>query len=131
MKIETKTVYACEYCGKLMFGKGSMSYHEKWCTLNPVNKPKCSNCVFIENITIKYGYDLSDYDYSEYEYVEKETAGFRCSKLDELLYPKKVEKKKLPEKYPETFENQKPMPVECKEFKENSQDFDFSLVVNY
>jgi len=44
MKKATKTVYECEFCGKLSYNAGGMHNHEKRCKKNPVNIPMCWDC---------------------------------------------------------------------------------------
>src|SRR5574342_182226 len=112
------TVYTCDYCKKKLFIKQAMERHEKWCYNNPENSKACFGCRFLEETEIPYDVNMNAlgqnlgviFD----AYTETRTArGFHCKKLDKTLYPLKVEKKGLPLKYPETFENQEPMPKEC------------------
>lgn len=108
MKIKTGvTVYYCDHCKKKMLRKHSMEHHEKWCPKNPENEKACSGCAFLkeEPVTI---YGEHAYDGSEYSFERK---GFRCTKLDKLLYPLVVERRGLTRF--ETFDNQEPMPKEC------------------
>ena len=44
MKKATKTVYECEYCGKLSYNAGAMANHEARCKKNPSNIPLCWKC---------------------------------------------------------------------------------------
>lgn len=83
-----------------------MVNHELTCYSTPKNKRACSGCIHLEEIETSY-YRENRYNYSETEY---KTKAFRCKKLDKILYPYKVEKLKLLEKYPESFEDQEPMP---------------------
>lgn len=119
MKIkENTTIYQCEFCKKIMFRKGLMEKHETWCYSNPNNSRACNGCVFLEEIEVKYSYSVPTvgenlgviFDGAQ---VEKTTKGFYCKKLDKHLYPFKVEKLGLLDKYPETFEDKEPMPKEC------------------
>ena len=49
MKIVQTDIYICEFCNRKMFGKGSMSLHEKQCKENPKNKHICfSWCKHLE-----------------------------------------------------------------------------------
>lgn len=116
---ENITMYHCDFCSKKLFVKGAMERHEKFCGNNPENAKACHGCKFIEEIKIPYTLDYGD-DYG----VEREATGFRCKKLDKILYPLIVEQKKLNIKYPETFENQEPMPKECEYRIENVFDWD-------
>lgn len=115
---ENVTVYICEHCKKKMFVKGAMERHEKWCYSNPDNFKACSACMYLEEIEIFYDVNRDslghNYGVIHDAYTEtKKAKGFHCKKLDKILYPLKVEKKGLPEKYPETFDKQEPMPKEC------------------
>ena len=47
MKIETKPVYACEYCNKMSRSKGAMIRHEAACHKNPKNWTKCFDCKYL------------------------------------------------------------------------------------
>ena len=110
MKIkENVTVYQCEHCKRKMFVKSAMERHEKYCEKNPDNFKACSVCKYIKSARIEY-------------YTENDEArvanGFKCTKLNRILYPTKAERKGLPEKYPETFEGQYPMPNECEHFED-------------
>jgi len=53
-------------------------------------------CIYIKREEISY-----DIDHPEFGSVTHKTRGFKCEKLDKLLYPKLAEKKGLIEKYPE------------------------------
>jgi len=118
MKIKTNvTLYICEHCGKKMFRKYAMEQHEKWCSLNPENRRACEGCEHLQETTIEVSY--GHYDGSVTYHNAK---AFRCTKLDKLLYPLKVEQRGLLEKYPETFEDQQPMPKTC-EYKTNTADY--------
>ena len=103
---ENITVYKCEFCKKKLFVKHAMEAHEKYCSSNPANWSACCGCKHMEERSIDIHY---------YESVHQ-VKQFYCKKLEQLLYPMKVVKKKLLEKYPETFENQKPMPATCEFF---------------
>lgn len=119
MKVkENVTVYQCEFCDKKLFIKAAMIKHEKWCNSNPDNFRACVGCIHLEEIKIEYSYSVPIlgenlgviFDGST---VEKVTNGFKCNKLNKIIYPFKAEKLRLIDKYPETFENQESMPKEC------------------
>ena len=111
MKVkENISVYICEHCGKRMFRMAAMVKHEVACYSNPENDRACSGCVHLEQIKTSYVVDTYNGE------REVPTNGFRCKKLDKMLFPYKVEKKGLNTKYPESFENQEPMPKKCAEF---------------
>lgn len=119
MKELTKKVFYCDHCKKHGLSKGSMSKHEKWCNYNPENRRACEGCINLEEVPIKYLYD-SD----EYGVYTKEAKGFRCKILDKILYPLKVERKDLINRFPKTFENQERMPKICEHHK-NELDYIF------
>lgn len=109
MKIKTGvTVYHCDHCKKKMFRKGAMEHHEKWCPKNPENAKACQYCKHLEETKVTI-YGEHAYDGSEYSFERK---GFRCTKLDKLLYPLSVERRGLNTRF-ETFDEQEPMPKEC------------------
>lgn len=84
-----------------------MEKHEIACYSNPENFRICSDCDHLEEIQVSYWVDGWDGG------REVKTKGFRCNKLDKILYPYKVEKMGLAEKYPESFDGQEPMPKQC------------------
>lgn len=104
MKVIETEVYKCDYCGKNLIRKHAMIKHEKFCDRNPLNIKACFGCVFLtkEEVLIE-----------EHDHYDRKSNGFRCTKKDVLLYPTKVERKGLLDKYPETFEDQEPMPSQC------------------
>lgn len=82
--------------------------HEKWCNKNPENYHDCWGCLNLHMIDKPLIID-------ENNQVLYKTNSFRCIKLNKNLYPYIVNKKKLLEKYPETFKDQELMPSICKE----------------
>jgi len=112
MKKVIKPVYYCDFCNKKGLSKHAMSVHQNNCFHNPINKRACLDCIFLDEVEIKYNYKIQTSVDDIYS-TEKITKGFICRKLDKLIYHVIAEFKKLPEKYPETFENQCPMPLEC------------------
>lgn len=50
MKIYTKTVYECAYCGKISKNAGGMGNHEHRCRKNPNIRPRCFDCKHYEGI---------------------------------------------------------------------------------
>jgi hypothetical protein len=108
MKIKTGvTVYHCDHCKKKMFRKGAMEHHEKWCPKSPENIKACTYCSHLEETEVTVYWD--GYDGSH----ESKRKGFRCTKLDKLLYPLSVQRRGLDGRFPEHFEEQEPMPKEC------------------
>lgn len=98
---ENVTVYQCDHCKKKLFVKGAMERHIKWCTHNPENWVACTGCIHISEEQIEINSDERRY-----------AKAFRCKKLDQLVYPKKVEKLGLHKRY-STFDDQIPMPKIC------------------
>lgn len=106
---ENVTIYKCEFCKKKYFRKHACEGHEKYCSSNPENEKACSGCVFLEETKVEY--DVDNYEYGGYQ--TRYSNGFKCLKKDQLLYPLKAERLDLPNRYPETFEDQLPMPKDC------------------
>ena len=44
MKVVSRTVYECEFCGKISKSKSGIKTHEKFCRKNPENKTYCYEC---------------------------------------------------------------------------------------
>lgn len=109
---ENVTVYICDHCKKKLFTKRAMVTHEFGCTYNPANFAACIDCQFCKEVEKEYS-DPNDYDHDS-DGV-KQTKGFQCTKLDLKMYPFKVVKLGLLKKYPEQFEGEVQMPVECAE----------------
>jgi len=118
MKEEIKAVYSCDFCKKKLFRKGAMTRHERFCTSNPMNFTKCTLCKFI--VEDKKEIEIHDYDYGCPS--TRKVNSFRCSKKEIGLYPLKVIRLKIIDRYPETFEGEILMPTECDDFKPNWKD---------
>lgn len=54
MRIASRTVYECEYCGKLSKSKTGIKLHEKTCKSNPVNQTYCYDCEHSVNRVKEY-----------------------------------------------------------------------------
>jgi hypothetical protein len=104
---ENITVYICQHCKKRYFKKNACEKHETICYSNPENFRACSGCDHLEETTNKVFFDAWDGESS------RTFKAFRCKKLDKMLYPFKVEAKGIIGKYPESFEEQEPMPKKC------------------
>lgn len=112
--LENITLYKCEFCKKKLQVKHAMVRHEEFCSKNPKNIKACSMCVFLKETTVEYTkFYFNGYSESEQDVKAK---GFKCEKLNKLLYPTKVEKLDLPNRFPETFADQEPMPNKCEHF---------------
>lgn len=108
MKVkENVTLYICDYCEKVLRMKPAMVRHETHCTKNPKNVSACAGCVFMQEGTTEIEYQNPMYEYN------RTCATFHCKKLNKNLYPYKVVRKGLLEKYPETFDGMEQMPNKC------------------
>lgn len=105
--LENVTLYVCEYCKKRLILKHAMEKHEFNCSANPKNTTICSMCCFLEvgETTVQ-----SDY-YGEMQKQKQKT--FHCKKLNKNMYPFKVVKKRLLERFPESFAGKEQMPQDC------------------
>ena len=87
-----------------MLVKAAMQKHESSCYSNPENLRACSYCIHIEEIEVEYEKDaitLGD-GLGIIETTRTcKAKGFRCKKLNKIIYPYKAEKKGLIDKYPE------------------------------
>jgi len=112
---ENVTLYKCDFCKRKMQVKGAMERHEPLCYMNPKNQSICQGCNHLEEIEVEYtAFYPNRYGESE---VERTTKGFRCVKLDKLMYHHGAVVKGLVEKYPETFEGREPMPITCEHYQ--------------
>lgn len=108
MKIkENVTLYICSHCGKRLLKKKAMELHEPACYSNPENFRACSSCDFLKETENTVYFDTWNGEGS------RKFRAFRCDKLDKMLYPYKVEKNGLLNRFPESFEDQEPMPKNC------------------
>lgn len=108
MKTKTNvTLYICDHCKKKLLRKWAMEKHEKYCGANPENRRACEGCQHLEETTVEVIYE------GIYQDRIVKSKAFRCKALEKMLYPLKVEQRGLLEKYPETFEDQEPMPRTC------------------
>lgn len=118
MRKVLKPVYYCDHCKKHGLSASHITTHEKKCWSNPDNKRACLDCIHLEETEIKYIYDTGlGFD------VTRKSISFKCKKLNKLIYHVKAEHQKLPEKYPETFEEQEPMPKKCEHQITHNDDF--------
>lgn len=110
---ENITLYKCDFCKKKLQRKHAMIKHEKHCTRNPKNRSACSGCVFMKEGETQVYYPNNSGEFGE-TYIRCKT--FHCEKFKKDLYPYKVVRKGLLEKYPESFEGMEQMPSICKEW---------------
>jgi len=113
MKTELKKVYYCDYCKKHGLSAGSISRHERFCKLNPVNKCKCFNhCVSLK----KSAKLISPHCDPESSYSYKTT--FTCMLTGQKMYSYLLEKKANFKS--EYIKDLVRMPLECNLYKEMS-----------
>ena len=93
MKTEIKEVHTCDYCNKKLFRKWAMEKHEKLCVNNPNNFKVCFGCKYLTRECIDVEFEYKD-RYDDYETTIKEVDCFRCTKLDKLMFPFTIEKKR-------------------------------------
>ena len=111
MKTNIREIYTCDYCNKHLFLRHAMENHEIKCVNNPLNFSACVGCINLTEIKVPYTYYGSFDGYPIEE--NREANGFYCNKLNQKMYPSKAKHKGLPDKYPETFEDQICMPSNC------------------
>lgn len=116
---ENRTTYHCEHCPKMLFSKSAMIKHEDTCNSNPKNNKACFGCKYLTKTEQDIWFENRWGGEGDY----KKVFVFKCTKLDKLMYPYSIEKKDLPNKYPETYEDQEVMPNNCEEFQEDNLPF--------
>lgn len=110
--IPVNEIYQCQHCKTKHYSKGVMTRHEKWCRANPANWDACLDCrhCVVGETEVFYNPSMVENGWSNHGRMAK---SFSCSKLNKKVYPTKVVKKRLPERYPETFADQERMPNKC------------------
>ena len=116
---ENVTLYKCDFCGKKLFRKHAMSNHEEVCFNNPKNFKACMDCKFLEKIQIDAPWNQGHPDYCS---NEKQVSTFNCNKLDKMMFPFSIERKKLHIKY-DTYADQEPMPNQCDSHEQREDIF--------
>lgn len=114
---ENVSIYICEHCKKRYFKKHACEKHEVICYSNPVNFRACSGCDYLHQIENTVYFDTFNGEGS------RKFKSFECTKLKKILYPFKVEAKGLLNKYPESFEDQEPMPKHCDKHSDLTNDW--------
>jgi hypothetical protein len=116
MKTIQETIYQCDHCGRKMFNKGAMSWHEKWCKENPNNKHKCFDfCIYLEMNKI-YNKD----EYGNNIFVRTDML---CKRRKTFMYSFKLEKNRT--RPVEAFNGLERMPLECELFKNPGDEIQF------
>jgi hypothetical protein len=110
---ENLTQYGCDFCKKKLFAKHAMIKHEDNCLNNPKNKRPCLSCKHMDRATIEVEFKRwGSPEYGE-DYSMQEKEVFKCNLYDKLMFPFSIERKDLHNKYPDTYQDQEPMPKEC------------------
>lgn len=113
---ENVTLYKCDFCKKELKRKHAMINHEENCSCNPKHFDACSNCHFLKVKPKTIHYDVPcGYD-GEMEERTISSQSFHCTKLNKEMYPSKVVRKKIINRFPETFQGMEQMPNECEHF---------------
>lgn len=130
--IENKTVYQCEYCGRVSLSRGGTKYHERFCKKNPNvhigsdcfscsllkivdaegEKPMCYGCM--------YRYFEWDTGYSDceknWEDCPRQPKDFICTKTGKkMYYAYKVLRMAKDNREAIIARCDCPMPLECKD----------------
>ena len=112
----TKPTYKCEHCKKLYQSAKWCEKHEIACNKNPANYRKCLNCVHCELVEIPIYEDMYGGGHSE-----RMVNAFTCNKKEiYLVPPSSVHKGNAYEMDEENV----PMPLECEEYKDQSEDME-------
>ena len=112
MKSKITEIHICDYCRKKYLVKSACEKHEKYCTYNIDNQPKCSGCQYLE----EYSKEV-EIDHPIHGEYERQFKAFRCTKKNIGLYPLKVLKGNMLNRYPGTFAGEEVMPKECELFE--------------
>jgi len=118
--IENITIYKCDFCNKELKRKYAMINHELKCNRNPQNFRPCYYCEHLESKndgSIEIHYVAGGNFETRHE---PQPNYFFCNKKQIRIYSPQAEFKGLLETYPETFEEQEPMPKKCDVFQEIS-----------
>lgn len=105
METKTKQVYYCDHCKKHGLSKHHMERHEKYCNNNPDNYTECYGCDHLQRHT-------ETNDEGTCTLFNYYTCSAKKIRVHNLL----AVRKKLPERYPEQFEESTLMPKECSLF---------------
>ena len=120
--ITDKTVYKCEFCGKLSLSKGAMKVHEMNCKKNPNNWTDCASCEYLNYET---GYSEcarnGDNDCDGSLYI----TDFICEKTGKKMYYERKVRMMKKEKREEIIKRcDCAMPCECEILKKEIEQED-------
>ena len=118
MKKATKTVYECEFCGKLSYNAGAMHNHEARCKKNPVNIPRCWGCEHLvwEPEPIEVPYERFCYGLVSEGVMKVENR--RCAKTGCVMYSILTSERKLADLQAEGFVRMPSLAEGCPDFKD-------------
>lgn len=115
--IENVTLYKCDFCKKELKRKHAMAKHENECYNNPENWRPCFNgCQHLESKndgSIEIHYVAGGHHETRHENTPNY---FYCNKKQIKIYTPQAEFRGLLKDYPDTFDDQEPMPKECDDF---------------
>jgi hypothetical protein len=114
MRIITKPVCYCDFCGKHGLSKSAMKKHELMCFNNPANERPCFSCEYL----LKKEASITCYNYDGSEAI-RNVQDFYCEAKEIFLYTPKNE---IKGNQHDLDEGNKPMPKMC-DIYENSQEF--------
>ena len=122
MKIETREIYRCSFCGKTYLLKHMAKYHESICGKNPDNHRPCHDCIFLnKKATLIYsGQD----NYNTGDPINVDRDFLYCEAKGIFLYTPKNEARNNYHHVDEDggiFENN-PMPKLCSLMKPHGSD---------
>ena len=127
MKEQQVKIYRCDFCKKKGFRKHLIIRHELFCSNNPVNRVACTGCKHLENTDIEIFLD----GWGEKPDSARKFFGFKCQCTGQLMYNAKAIEKDLIRRYPETFQEQVPMPKTCSMAEYYTYGDDNATVVNF
>lgn len=113
MRTKTLEVFYCIHCNKHGLSKHAMVWHELHCLKSPANQHVCYTCDHLEiheNETEEVWREGGGNIYTEEKPIPRY---YRCGKLNKTLFSISALRKKLPDKYPDQFDDQELMPFGC------------------
>lgn len=121
MKIEERTTYRCDFCNKLYLRRKPCFTHEERCFYNPANKRLCFSCT---HLTQKRVESVIEDDHGNPVTYDLNF----CEKVDECLYPPKVEFKGNAIELIDYLNI--PMKTECEHYEKNEFEDIFTGLLN-
>lgn len=113
MKSKLELVYQCEHCNKKGRSKGAMTWHEKHCKNNPVNKHICFEfCKHLKKERVNETEYNSEMGFDE---IVSSKVEFTCLAKSEKMYSYLLEKKRTFK--PEFIIGLVRMPLDCNKYE--------------